>query len=37
LKSFKRSKAIGFFDEDFRLEKLTKLGDPLERCSAPQN
>src|SRR5277367_6195686 len=30
-KIFKRSKAIGFFDEDFRLEKLTKLGDPLER------
>jgi IS5 family transposase len=33
LKSFKRSKAIGFFDEDFRLEKLTKLGDPLERLT----
>lgn len=31
MKTFKRSKAIGFFDEDFRLEKLTKLGDPLER------
>jgi IS5 family transposase len=31
LKSFKRSKAIGFFDEDFRLEKLTRLGDPLDR------
>ena len=31
MKHFKRSKAIGFFDEDFRLEKLTALGDPLER------
>jgi IS5 family transposase len=31
LKSFKRNKAIGFFDEDFRFEKLTRLGDPLER------
>ena len=33
MKTFKRSKAIGFFDEDFRLEKLSKLGDPLERLS----
>jgi IS5 family transposase len=33
MKKFKRSKAIGFFDEDFRLEKLTNLGDPLERLS----
>jgi IS5 family transposase len=31
LKTFKRNKAIGFFDEDFRFAKLTKLGDPLER------
>lgn len=31
LKRFKRSKAVGFFDQDFRLSKLTKLGDPLER------
>lgn len=31
LKTFKRQKAIGFFDEDFRLTKLSKLGDPLER------
>lgn len=31
MKSFKRNKAIGFFDEDFRFEKLTRLGDPLER------
>ena len=33
MKTFKRNKAIGFFDEDFRLEKLSKLGDPLERLS----
>jgi transposase, IS5 family len=33
MKTFKRSKAIGFFDEDFRLEKLSKLGDPLDRLS----
>ena len=33
MKVFKRSKAIGFFDEDFRLTKLTELGDPLERLS----
>ena len=33
MKKFKRSKAIGLFDEDFRLEKLTKLGDPLERLA----
>ena len=33
MKQFKRSKAVGFFDEDFRLEKLTKLGDPLVRLA----
>jgi IS5 family transposase len=33
MKTFKRSKAIGFFDEDFRLTKLTQLGDPLARLS----
>ena len=33
MKTFKRSKAIGFFDEDFRLGKLSQLGDPLERLS----
>lgn len=32
-KVFKRSKAVGFFDEDFRLHKLTQLGDPLMRLS----
>lgn len=33
MKTFKRSKAIGFFDEDIRLTKLSRLGDPLERLS----
>jgi IS5 family transposase len=33
MKVFKRSKAIGFFDEDFRMSKLTELGDPLERLT----
>jgi hypothetical protein len=27
-KTFKRSKAVGFFDEDLRLSKLSKLGIP---------
>jgi len=33
MKTFKKSKAIGFFDEDFRLDKLTKMGDPLMRLA----
>jgi len=33
MKTFKRSKAIGFFDEDLRLAKLSRMGDPLERLS----
>jgi len=33
MKKFKRSKAIGLFDEDFRLEKISKLGDPLDKLS----
>ncbi len=32
-KRFKRHKDLGLFDQDFRLEKLTKLGDPLERLN----
>jgi transposase, IS5 family len=31
MKSFKRHKDYGFFDQDIRLSKLTKLGDPLEK------
>ncbi|MFZ1749092.1 MAG: transposase, partial [Saprospiraceae bacterium] len=33
MKQFKRHKDYGFFDQDFRLTKLSKLGDPLERLS----
>ena len=33
MKRFKRHKDLGLFDQDFRLEKLSKLGDPLERLS----
>lgn len=29
MKQFKRHRDFGFFDQDFRLSKLTKLGDPL--------
>jgi hypothetical protein len=32
-KIFKRHKATGFFDEDIRLSKLSKLGDPLEKLN----
>lgn len=31
MKKFKRQKALGLFDIDFRLEKLSKLNDPLEK------
>jgi IS5 family transposase len=34
MKVFKRHKAYGFWDQDFRLSKLSKLGDPLERLNA---
>ncbi len=30
-KRFKRQRDYGFFDQDIRLSKLSKLGDPLER------
>ena len=33
MKRFKRHRDYGFFDQDFRLSKLTKLGDPLERLN----
>ena len=32
-KRFKRHRDYGFFDQDIRLAKLSKLGDPLERLS----
>jgi IS5 family transposase len=31
MKRFKRHRDYGFFDQDFRLRKLSKLGDPLEK------
>jgi transposase, IS5 family len=31
MKQFKRHKDYGFFDQDIRLSKLSKLGNPLER------
>jgi len=31
MKTFKRHKDYGFFDQDIRLSKLSKLGDPLEK------
>ena len=33
MKAFKRHKDYGFWDQDFRLSKLSKLGDPLERLN----
>ena len=32
-KRYKRHKDYGFFDQDIRLSKLSKLGDPLERLT----
>jgi IS5 family transposase len=33
MKTFKRHRDYGFFDQDFRLTKLSKLGDPLEKLN----
>jgi len=33
MKTFKRHRDYGFFDQDIRLSKLTKLGDPLDKLS----
>jgi hypothetical protein len=33
MKTFKRHKDYGFWDQDLRLTKLSKLGDPLERLN----
>ena len=33
MKTFKRHKDYDFWDQDFRLSKLSKLGDPLERLN----
>jgi len=33
MKAFKRYRDYGFFDQDIRLTKLSKLGDPLEKLN----
>jgi len=33
IKRFKRHRDYGFFDQDIRLIKLSKLGDPLEKLN----
>jgi len=33
MKTFKRHRDYDFFDQDFRLTKLSKLGDSLEKLS----
>ena len=33
MKTFKKHRDYGFFDQDIRLSKLSKLGDPLEKLS----
>jgi transposase, IS5 family len=33
MKAFKRHRDYGFFDQDIRLTKLSKLGDPLEKLN----
>lgn len=33
MKTFKRHRDYGFFDQDIRLSKLTQLGDPLEKLN----
>ena len=33
MKVFKRYRDYGFFDQDIRLTKLSKLGDPLEKLN----
>ncbi len=33
MKQFKRHRDYGLFDQDVRLTKLTKLGDPLENLN----
>ena len=33
MKKFKKLRAFGLFDQDIRLSKLSKLGDPLEKLS----
>jgi IS5 family transposase len=37
MKHFKRHRDYGFWDQDFRLTKISKLGDPLERLKEGVN
>jgi transposase len=37
MKSFKRHRDYGFWDQDIRLSKISKLGDPLERLNTGVN
>ena len=34
MKKYKKHRDYGFFDQDIRLSKLSKLGDPLEKLNA---
>jgi IS5 family transposase len=37
MKSFKRHKDYGFWDQDIRLSKISRLGDPLEKLNSGVN
>jgi len=37
MKSFKKHRDYGFFDQDIRLGKLTQLADPLEKLNRGVN
>jgi hypothetical protein len=37
MKSFKKHKDYGFWDQDIRLSKISRLGDPLEKLNAGIN
>ena len=37
MKRYKRHRDYGFFDQDIRLTKLSKLGDPLEKLNEGVN
>jgi transposase len=37
MKSFKRHRDYGFWDQDLRLSKISKLGDPLEKLNVGIN
>jgi hypothetical protein len=37
MKNFKRHRDYGFWDQDIRLSKISKLGDPLEKLNSGIN